>query len=560
MTPKGYRKMRPSLSLGDPDQPRDGHGRWTDGGGGSSGGDKSIRQEARERFEAAGGPEVHKGYDEARKWIRDVRVDDDKDEAGQYGDAYDYARDQLSEAVDKFETGQYSSAYHSIEEASSAWHELKDAIRDGDSRSWSGAQFRIDALKMHIGRALDKSRGLSALAEDDPQQVQLACGMLRVVERHADGSGVVDMPVAVPAMLDLSKTKSSMKGTFNLDSKVFDQIVANFALRPGPKPVYFDHIPAAARRTTPASGFVEHAWVEDGVLWNRVELNAQAFDAVVVQRGFRAASVEIDPDKQTATGTVRGWSQGGLAITNTPATNVEFRIAASADETVGGETIVVSTPFAATKKEDKGMDVSLSTLQAENAILKAGKEESEAKAVRLTQDLETTRGVIQTLTTERDEARVEVAKLKVQLSEKSAQVVGLTSQVTVLTSERDTATKKAGELDKEKVSRDVRLAIKQAMEEGVDAALFSGSDGNEEGWLNERFKSFDAFESFLKGVPRRAGAINVSSKGPGSGIPQDLNVPADVAATLRKMGLNPALALVSKESELAAVKAAVKGA
>ncbi len=390
--------------------------------------------------------------------------------------------------------------------------------------------------------------------------VELAVGELRVIERRPDGSGIVEIPVATAAVIDLSRTKSSLRGMFDLGLGVFQEVVANFARRPGPKPVYFGHIPTQARQDTPAAGFVEAAFIEGGQLWNRVDLNAESFQKVVTQRGFRAASIEIDPDMTTPTGVVPGWSQGGLAITNSPATDVEFRVAASRDDDGDGATVAtasyVPTPPDGGGKE-RPMEVTLSSLQAECNLLRTAAEADKARTTALAADLEQARGGLTRAVTERDEARVELAQLKLTSSEQIARQRALEAQVSTLTLERDASAKAAAKLEKAQTNAQVARIIRKAMTEGVDAAVFAGAEGNEGDWLSARFASLEAFEEFVGAMPKRKGATFTSQ---GKSVADDDDgLPASIAASLRERGINPAYATIRDSRDLAARRASIKG-
>lgn len=157
---------------------------------------------------------------------------------------------------------------------------------------------------------------------------------LRIIEDRGARGGVIQIPVARTAALDLSKTSGGGDGTLSVDGEMFQQIVANFAAKPGPVPVYFGHDNSAPRRPdTPAAGFVTRVWVEGDQLWNEIDLSPKAWDLIVTQRGFAGASIEAVRDKQSTLGLLSGWSETGLSITNNPALDVQY-IAASERNTM----------------------------------------------------------------------------------------------------------------------------------------------------------------------------------------------------------------------------------
>lgn len=388
--------------------------------------------------------------------------------------------------------------------------------------------------------------------------LQLEAERLRVVDRRSDGSGVIEIPVAVPALLDLSKTAGGQKKTFDMNGSVFDQVVANFSIRPGPKAVYPGHISQAARRTTPAWGFIEAVWVENGKLWNRIDLNAEAFDAIVTRRGFRSASIEMDLNYEAPTGgVVSGWSQGALAITNTPALDVQYVAAeATTSETVSVSTGIDFAPAAGREKEKHMADITLESLQADKLQLEAALKAKDHKIAEQAQIIATTQSALNEATAERDAVRLEKAQLQIALNDKASAVTQLTSQVEALTGERDAAVKKAATLEKASLSTRVRNVIATAIKNGVDASYFEGSEGNEAAWLGQRFANPEALETFVAALPKRKGATTLSGNAPTN---DDVDViPADQAAALRRRGLDPRFALVHTSDDLHAIRAAKK--
>lgn len=377
--------------------------------------------------------------------------------------------------------------------------------------------------------------------------VFLEVDKMRVIEKRDDGSGVIEIPVAVEARLDLAKTKSQKAGEFVMGIDVFRQIAASFGARGGPKPVYAGHISSAARRTTPAWGFIEAAWVENGKLWNRVDLNAEAFDAIVTRRGFRSASIEIDLNHETPTGTVKGWSQGGLAITNTPALDVQY-VAAEAGES---QTMSVSTGALYGAEDRKMETVTLEALQADKIQLEATVRANEAKIREQGDALVSLQRKNDEIAQDRDAVRLELAQVRVSLTEKTSAVSLMSSQIDTLTAERDAAVKKSVTLEREASSKSVRSLILEATRNGVDSSYFEGSEGNEADWLRQRFASLDSFKQFVSALPKRKGAVTVNL---GKSDDDTETIPSDRAAALRRSGLDPRYATVRTSDDLAALR------
>lgn len=348
----------------------------------------------------------------------------------------------------------------------------------------------------------------------------------RVVERRDDGTGVIEIPVAVPALVDLAKTAGGGKGEMEISDETLAELAANFVKRPGPKPMYAGHIPASARRTTPAWGFAEAAWVEDGALWNRVDLGPEAFDAIVTKRGYRSASVEIDPNFEAPTATVKGWSQGGLAITNTPALDVEFMFSAAGTADAPERTVCLSTGVLWTLEEPH---MTLEQLQAAHAALETKHKEQEKRAA---------------------DAEAKATQLETKLADaakKAAESEGITA---ALEAQKAETAKLAGAM----LARDVREALTSGVSEGkLTAAQLGGPQWQDDptaAMAKLGFAGIDGLRAFLSNAPvvtKIGGAVASGGRAPETDPVVALTAAANKIAGEKNITFTAALEVVKAE-------------
>jgi hypothetical protein len=194
---------------------------------------------------------------------------------------------------------------------------------------------------------------------------------LKIVADMGDKGGIVDMPVCRAATVDLKRTAGGGAGALEITVSMLEEMAANFALKPGPVPVYFGHENVAPRKPdTPAAGFVQSIWVDGDVLWNRIKFGPKAFDLIARQGGFAGASIEAEKDKTTPIADLSGWVETGLCVTNTPALDVQYLAASERDN--GGLTIrsqVLAFGERKTPNKEKDMAVDVVVLEAKIADL-----------------------------------------------------------------------------------------------------------------------------------------------------------------------------------------------
>lgn len=312
---------------------------------------------------------------------------------------------------------------------------------------------------------------------------------LRILKDNGERGGVVEIPLAHPATLDLARTSGdSGEGTFAMDGSLFKELVSNFSVRNTPVPVYFGHIAAKDRRNTPAAGFIDKVWVESGKFWGRLDLGPKAWNAVVKERGFRSFSVEIELDYAAPTGTVKGWSLGGGAITNTPAIPFQYVAASAGDGVVPHVTL--TTQVQLTNGDDN--------MSAE-------------------------------LERQKVELEVKLSTVNTQVKELTDKLEGMSKvhaeAITALQAEND-------KLRNEGIASVVKATIEKALTDGkVIAAEVTGYDKDPVLWLSE--SPYKDAAALAVAFEKRPVVVNMNKK-VSSGSDQKPATDEDDATTLRK--------------------------
>lgn len=352
---------------------------------------------------------------------------------------------------------------------------------------------------------------------------------LRVVSDEGPRGGVVEIPIAVPSLVNLAATSGKGNGTLDVNAETFRQILGNFPKRQGPVPAYFGHVPKDQRSATPAAGFVQGVFLEGGALWARVDLGPHAFDAVVRQRGFRAASMEFAHSPASPVAQLSGWTLTGLAITNAPALDVEYAAEAAdpepshqdADDAARRVRLTMPLLFGAAQIEEQAMEQELKTSLAAfegriAALEAAGKQQSAAldaseKARKAAEERVVALEA-------RDKARDDAAR-----KAEGARIVGI-----------------------------VEAAVKDGRAESRE---FEGVEKDAVAWLEASpYKSADALDKALSLRVAKA-----APKGTSSGAPAKAEKTFELSAAQRSelasAGLNPDEVAKAAAAELAALEA-----
>lgn len=375
---------------------------------------------------------------------------------------------------------------------------------------------------------------------------------LRVIETRDDGSGRVRMPIGCIATIDTTRTAGGGSGEITLGAGEWESVVRNFTKRRRPVPVYFGHIPDEYRQRTPASGFVESVSFDGEYLWALVDLNAAAFNSVVVERGFRSASVEIVRDATTPTESLPGWSLVGLALTNTPALPVEYAVAAS---TIAGlatsARLRLTVAFTPPQKEQEMANQE--TLQAdairlEGALLDSTKAQDALRAQLETANREKMSLAQQINATRTDMAKLELraslaegrnSELEKELDKSKADVLRLTESTRVLTESQN--------------SERIKRIINTAVARGVNPSMFEGWKDEPCKWLSSRFVSVDAFETFCGALAGKKSASFSTAAPPIADAGEHVLSP-ELKAILARNKIDPRYMAVRTAADLALIK------
>lgn len=386
-------------------------------------------------------------------------------------------------------------------------------------------------------------------------QIELSVRRLEVLERRKDGSGRVRMPIGCVAKLDRSMTAGGGEGVLSLGKAEWEQVVANFKRRKKPVPVYFGHIEDAVRDTTPAAGFVEAVSFDGTDLWGDVDLGPSAFAAVVEQRGYRSASVEMRKDAKTPTEELGGWALFGLAITNNPALPVEYSIAATQAVLSESESVRLTVAFDAPQKENDSMSeqLSLTALQADKIRLEAEVAQRDKALEAAQKHGEATAADKVALSQEINELRVKFASISADAGAAQTRVKDLEKSLDATKAENVRLTSELKKVSDSQVGDQVKRIVLEATRRGVDPALFDGCESDPVAWLSSKFASLDAFKAFAGAIPGHKGRV-ISGNNQQVQFDDD-NTPSEAdAKRLAKLGINPKYFGVREESDLLALR------
>ncbi len=340
--------------------------------------------------------------------------------------------------------------------------------------------------------------------------------LARVIERRDDGSALVEVPViTVTEALDLSKTAGGGEDTVAITAADLAEMASNFATWTKPVGVGFDGIDGHQEsRGGPQSVFVNSVRVNGNALFAVLELDAFAADLVVNRKAYRAFSMEARRNPTTPTESFTGWVLTGGIFTNNPATDTQFRIAASesitADELgrsfvrfnvpddgqrgndmpkdtapdAGAKTVSLTFHESELAKKGDELTAQAQTIDSLKRAATGTGEEVKALTARVT-EAET---ALATANTDRDTERAKANRLEI---ETKAQRKEITTLGTTLTEANQKLQVQADATTKTEV---VKL-VTDAVEAKVPPAFFEGYEADPVAWLNSNYASLDAFTS-----------------------------------------------------------------
>lgn len=375
---------------------------------------------------------------------------------------------------------------------------------------------------------------------------------LRILTRNRDGSGVIEMPVLVETpRLDLSRAAGGSGVTsFGLDD--LSTIVENFRLWPGPVPINVSPHRPYSETSGPAPGFIEDMRVDGKRLMARVFLTRELFASVSAGQ-WRGFSVDAVRDPKLPTIELQGWAVVGGVFTNRPATDTTFALDPAT--AIAAETRVMFTAISAPAAR-KGVQKMSEQITADTASLEAQLAERDH--------------TIETLETRSSELRAEFAKVKAELEESRAEAFRMKGELQTLTGEtRRKESMKAeletrldklevenqqlkAQLDNEtelREGREVLEVIKVALAtRNIPPVFFAGHEENPAAWLRANFASLDALRKFCETAPRLKTTALSSGRSPEDAAPTAVD--KDVAAELKRLGLDPSYVGVTKATDL----------
>lgn len=367
--------------------------------------------------------------------------------------------------------------------------------------------------------------------------------------------------------LDLSRTAGGGSSVVKITSADLRQIVDNFALWAGPVPIHRDPHRDYSETAGPADGFIESLSVRGSELVAHLFLTPSLM-AEVAAGQWRGFSVDMLRNPKRPTGEFKGLAVIGGVLTNRPALDVNFRIAASAaagphesgSHVMQFSIAADSSPHGGVRMDAPDISVQLATAQAEV-------KSKDDRITSLTADLDTSR-------TELTETRTRLSQVETQLATAQAsegqtraaleiesrrvkeQETHANALQTQLSTEREEHSKLKGEVLGTKV---LKLCI-EGVRRGAPGSFF-GPDGIDTvkkdpvGWYAGRFSSLKALEDFVAALPKTASLSGVKS----GTAPDDDNEPVldkDRVDSLTRLSLNPRYATVANVAELAAAKEA----
>jgi len=347
----------------------------------------------------------------------------------------------------------------------------------------------------------------------------------RVIERRPDGSARVEVPViTITQNLDLSQTEGGGEGKLSFDLVDFAQMVENFTAWPKPVAVGFDGYGGhQGARNGPQSAFVDELSIHDDALFAVMDLNPFAASMVVNDRAFRGFSMEASRNPKTPTKAFRGWVLTGGVFTNNPATDTQFRIAATSSSAVN-ELATFTSPveFAGASdstEETKTMaddpkqeTVSLSFHEQKLGALRDELTAKATEADGLRASLKSAEDKIATLEKEQANNRSDSTELSDKVATLTAKSNRLEAQLNQaneakmeLSRALNEKAEEFAELRSKTLGSEVKTLILGAIDAGVPPAIFDGWEGNPADWLASNYASIDAFKNFvtaLTGAPK----------------------------------------------------------
>jgi uncharacterized protein related to proFAR isomerase len=376
---------------------------------------------------------------------------------------------------------------------------------------------------------------------------------IKILSERPDGSGVIEMPLLSPMHdFDMGLTASGKKGTASITMRDLEDAVTNFSSWPGPVPVHRYPHRDYEETAGPGDGFIEKLFVRAGQLWAQMDLTASLF-AEVKARQWRGFSIDGASRIKTATKAFTTFTVYGGVFTNRPASDVHARVAASAAVDADLRTIYVPLSKGASMSQNDESDVTVRLATAEAKVT-----QKDDELVKLNGKLADANAAVTAAEKRADAAERklaenagEVATLRLSSDRKASDLKDAEDRVESLESTNKDLRAKLSAKENEGVAAKVVSLCGAAIKSGVPPAKIKQFGDYEKDPVKfaSGFGSMDTLELVLKSLPRDAALSAVNSGRQAAGDEDGAAVTPDSAATLRKLGLNPEFASVTKESE-----------
>ena len=367
---------------------------------------------------------------------------------------------------------------------------------------------------------------------------------LRILRTNPDSSGLVEMPILRAGTINRALTSGGGDGKLTITPDDLAQMAANFAAWPGPVPINVQPHRSWSDSSGKAPGFIEALEVRGDYLFAQLFLVSDLFREVAAGH-WRGFSVDIAKGIELPTASFETWAVWGGVFTNRPAADVHFR-----HEQIAAE--AAATVTCSLGDTEKNMsEEKLASLEAQLNVKD--------------KEIEALQSELKSLRSARDSGKTETEKLEITMSRTAAENAALVAQIraekatkselqetiTSLSSDMERLRNELNQERNENLALAVRKTIEKALNRGVDAAIFEGSDKDPVKWMKSTFASFEAFAEHVNTIRGRKNVSVSSGSVSDDGIE---SLSAHSIETLRKLGLDPKYATVSSESELAQLK------
>ena len=376
---------------------------------------------------------------------------------------------------------------------------------------------------------------------------------MEIIEARPDGSGVVRVPILRAGQsIDLALTAGGGKGSWDVTREQLQEMVRNFKEFPGPVPIGVSPHQSYGARSGFSISFLEGLSLRGDDLMGDVWCMAPLF-AEVTGGNWRGFSGEFGRDLELPTKKLKGWCVYGGVFTNRPATDSHFTLKVAAEGTVLDaarfldhkqkelqmpENTELSVRLATVEAEAKDSAVKVISLEGKVAELRDENKGLSVKLEKAAASLDTVNAELQVVKVKARQAEDRLKDSEVELESAQAESKKLRSEL--------------AEVKDANLSAVITRTVRAAIQSGVPPSTFDGYDKDPVAWLKGSFVTLENLQRVITGLPKTA-ALSAVKSGHKPDPDDSAAISPERAAALRKMGLNPALATVSTESEALAI-------